>query len=297
MTMKRSETRIVKYLEDRGFGVSKKYDSLRQVFKFAIAKDNHTLTKEFVYPDWLNDAAKNTYMEKWLDSFIDAFEKSKYCKNDIKSDVINKMQNLLRDLSYSSKQKLFGDISTGYAYFGNGKGVTITKQISDYIAEGLINEIKKGEENMDTSDNTYHNYCQNDIVLTNNMMCIYSTYKNNGVYDPIEKVIFNDPATIVFWKDGTKTIVKAVNEVYDPEKGFAMAITKKFYGNEGNYYNHIKKWVGDNRKCFNDEHNHVYDESAYLVLVNVLTNKKARKCDLTDAIEEAIGYLRENLED
>jgi len=63
-------------------------------------------------------------------------------------------------------------------------------------------------------------------------------------YPQIKKVIFNDPATIVFWSDGSKTIVKAQNgEVYDPEKGLAMAITKKWFGNKGNYYNNIKKWL------------------------------------------------------
>ena len=60
----------------------------------------------------------------------------------------------------------------------------------------------------------------------------------------ISNVIFNYPATIVFWSDGTKTVVKVQNgEKFDPEKGIAMAIAKKFFGNKGNYYNHIKKWV------------------------------------------------------
>ena len=59
----------------------------------------------------------------------------------------------------------------------------------------------------------------------------------------IKKVVFNDPATIVFWKDGTKTVVKASNEEFDPEKGLAMAIAKKALGNEGSYYNEFKKWL------------------------------------------------------
>lgn len=58
-----------------------------------------------------------------------------------------------------------------------------------------------------------------------------------------KKVIFNDPATIVFWHDGTKTVVKAIDEPFDPEKGLAMAIAKKYLGNEGNYYNTFKKWL------------------------------------------------------
>lgn len=58
----------------------------------------------------------------------------------------------------------------------------------------------------------------------------------------IIKVIFNDPATIVFWGDGTKTVVKAQNESFDKEKGLAMAIAKKAMGNRGYYFNEIKKW-------------------------------------------------------
>lgn len=60
----------------------------------------------------------------------------------------------------------------------------------------------------------------------------------------IVKVIFNDPATIVIWKDGTKTIVKCQDgEPFDREKGLAMAISKKMLGNKGRYYDEFKKWI------------------------------------------------------
>ena len=60
----------------------------------------------------------------------------------------------------------------------------------------------------------------------------------------IEKVIFNNPATIVMWADGTKTIVKCQEgDEFDPEKGLAMAIAKKALGNQGNYYEVLKEWV------------------------------------------------------
>jgi hypothetical protein len=66
----------------------------------------------------------------------------------------------------------------------------------------------------------------------------------------IKNVIFHDPATIVFWDDGTKTVVKAQNgEAYDPEKGLAMAITKKALGNEGNYYNTFAKWLKESEEA------------------------------------------------
>ena len=47
----------------------------------------------------------------------------------------------------------------------------------------------------------------------------------------IEKVIFNDPATIVLWSDRTKTVVKCQeDDTFDPEKGLAMCIAKKTLG-------------------------------------------------------------------
>ena len=47
----------------------------------------------------------------------------------------------------------------------------------------------------------------------------------------IEKVIFNKPATIVFWSDDTKTVVKCEDgDVWNEEKGLAMAVCKKMLG-------------------------------------------------------------------
>lgn len=60
----------------------------------------------------------------------------------------------------------------------------------------------------------------------------------------IKDVIFNDPATIIIWEDGSKTVVKAENEEFDPEKGLAMAISKRMLGNKYDYYDIFKKYVG-----------------------------------------------------
>lgn len=59
----------------------------------------------------------------------------------------------------------------------------------------------------------------------------------------IDKVIFNNPATIVIWSDGTKTVVKCHGEKFDKEKGLMVAISKKFLGNKGNFNDVIHKWV------------------------------------------------------
>lgn len=65
----------------------------------------------------------------------------------------------------------------------------------------------------------------------------------------IKKVIFNDPVTVVLWEDGTKTIVRSGDgDIYDPEKGLAMAIAKKALGNKGNYYEVFKKWLPEEKE-------------------------------------------------
>lgn len=59
---------------------------------------------------------------------------------------------------------------------------------------------------------------------------------NKRIFSEIKDIIINDPATIILWKDGTKTVVKCQNEdTFDPGTGIAMAILKKLYGNSGFY--------------------------------------------------------------
>lgn len=61
----------------------------------------------------------------------------------------------------------------------------------------------------------------------------------------IERVIFNPPATIVLWKDGSKTVVKVHNEEFDKEKGLAMAILRSEYG--AGIRKLFKKWCSDDK--------------------------------------------------
>lgn len=68
---------------------------------------------------------------------------------------------------------------------------------------------------------------------------IFTRYKSKHDYE-YDKVIFNDPATIVLWKDGTKTIVKCgENDTYDKEKGLALCFMKKALGNKSRNLNDI----------------------------------------------------------
>lgn len=73
-----------------------------------------------------------------------------------------------------------------------------------------------------------------------------------GIPD-VERVIFSPPATIVFWTDGTKTVVKCMEgEKYEKYAGFAMACMKKLFGSTSRA-KAIMNEVGDDQKAKEEE--------------------------------------------
>ena len=74
-------------------------------------------------------------------------------------------------------------------------------------------------------------------------------YRNREKLPEISEVIFNKPATIVKWADGTKTVVKVQGkERYNKEKGLAMAIAKKAMGNSNYYYTIMERYLEGKKK-------------------------------------------------
>lgn len=99
----------------------------------------------------------------------------------------------------------------------------------------------------------------------------------------ITNVIFNNPATIVFWSDGTKTVVQArADEEYDPEKGMAMAISKKMLGGKRDYYHTFLHWL----KKYDKE------EQEYLEDLEGLVNFTREKHDVSSDIEHFDNVVR-----
>lgn len=147
----------------------------------------------------------------------------------------------------------------------------------------------------------------------------------------IKNVIINGPATIVYWADGSKTVVKCQEgDIFDAEKGLAMAITKKALGNKGKYCDELKKWldkyeaeseskkfvaIGSNiaigfaaatekfkqfaKSISNTREKRRREKiaNAYLALNKAEYNPKATKADLLSALNEASDHLFEVLQD
>ena len=78
------------------------------------------------------------------------------------------------------------------------------------------------------------------ILLTGVPMdYIYQKNKDEDVIEQVDyqdyytplRIIYNNPATIVFWRDGTKTIVKKnEKEKYNSYNAFCAALAKKIFG-------------------------------------------------------------------
>ncbi len=70
----------------------------------------------------------------------------------------------------------------------------------------------------------------------------------------IKKVIFHDPATIVYWSNGEKTVVKcSERDRFDKEKGLAMAIAEKYFGGYSKFKKCIKNAVTVEKKSETDK--------------------------------------------
>ena len=107
------------------------------------------------------------------------------------------------------------------------------------------------------------------------------------VVPAIMDIKFNGPATIIFWSDGTKTVVKQnENEPYfDKEKAIAMAVLKKSY--PGNAYH----------KLFNlDEYFRKQLRAAEKKRDSILSQiKDARKPKVTSQLEQELYKIDDEI--
>lgn len=77
----------------------------------------------------------------------------------------------------------------------------------------------------------------------------------------IDKVLFNPPATIVFWLDGTKTAVKCKEgEEFSEWAGIASCLAKKLYG--PNFHKIFRAHCSDPEKTVNDMSDEEITEAA-----------------------------------
>ena len=139
------------------------------------------------------------------------------------------------------KTVLVGDLKNGYSLVTAKEANELRVKAEVEREEAKRRKLLTIQHEMDMPSDFVPRVSFNQIL---NAIC--------GVSKKVEitKVIFNNPATIVFWSDGKKTVVKcAGDEAFDEEKGLAMAISKRVLSNQGNYYNEFKKWLPEIEVC------------------------------------------------
>lgn len=76
----------------------------------------------------------------------------------------------------------------------------------------------------------------------------FAKLANIGTSTPrITKIIFSGPVTIVFWRDGSKTMVRrSDDDKYDREAAVTYAIAKRMFGNNTRIHKEIDKFAKSN---------------------------------------------------
>lgn len=115
--------------------------------------------------------------------------------------------------------------------------------------------------------------------------------ENNNVR--IRKVIFSGPATIVFWNDGDKTVVKCMEgDHLNYEMGIAMCTLKKLFGDSYRYFKQdLKKWTPEEKK--------ESETKPWHIIVNTEDSKKIAKKpqDFAEAFAEFLRNWDEEHEE
>ena len=145
------------------------------------------------------------------------------------------------------------------------------------IPFGSIGILEIGDERLAIKPLTLHKNYDEDPVLTayvvNDVFSVSNAIAARRRNLKIEKVIFNNPATIVVWSDGTKTVVKCQpGDTYSKETGLALCIAKKFLGNKGNFNEVFKKWIPEETEPVEEKVLMSFQEDVETGEINLLTS-------------------------
>lgn len=163
--------------------------------------------------------------------------------------------------AYAYQAYITADLKRSYTLRNHSISTEIKSiHITDYYLDEISIEVlvrDRDIESLESIDSSIYltfmlikGICE--AKIEGNVVCDIPIYTSNEIsknYTSIElpkvkQVLYKNPATIVYWTDRSKTVVKCQeNDIYDPEKGLAMAILKKINGNTGHYYKEFKKWL------------------------------------------------------
>ena len=233
------------YLEEKGFEVERKRDSKKGLYEFTIRKPGYyPVTKAFKYPQSDSWTYRTQKMEEFLESLVRKFYEGED-KRMVEPTVPDHLQRMVMSGSY-------GELNIG--------GMVVPIKASSFAqSPGDLDRFECTIEKFGPTAPKWEQW-----AWVNPPQCRLPAIKD---------VIYNDPATIVLWEDGTKTVVKCQEDrEFDPAVGLAMAFCEKAFGDKTTSHKVFKKWLP---KEIKDEPilypNIAFDNSP---LTNVLKNAK-----------------------
>lgn len=123
------------------------------------------------------------------------------------------------------------EFETDYSYIGK-RVITVEIPLDIPLDEEIEGTVKMPETHYAVYEGFSNAIDQYTKTIEDLQNRFFGTYK----IPKVREIRYNGPATIVFWEDNTKTVVKVQpgEEYYDPDKAFAMAVCKKLFGNKFN---------------------------------------------------------------
>ena len=215
------------YFTDRNIKVNRKWggkEGTSTRYTFTLAYAGVTQDYYFTYPDAVNYEERIKKMTKFCEGAYSCF--NNYVRDNVRVTYMPARQN---GKSLLEKAKAFNYIDTD---------ISIQKRLYDMVLKG-----EAWFEDLYPSSMIAFQWAELNSRWPKKNPNI------NSSTPVVKDVIFNDPATIVFWNDGSKTVVRAQGEdKFDPEKGLAMAFAKKMFGNSHDYYIQFKRWLKKAKK-------------------------------------------------
>ena len=169
----------------------------------------------------------------YVDSFTTAAEVRKFIRNTLNTFGCVSLDEILYVAGYQHNPRTYNNI-------------LFYKEVEQTSIMPIYSDRSKGYKLIVPSNGytmMFNCINKNDSTTEHSTLIHKSSPKPANYLPEIKNVKFNGPATIVFWADGTKTIVKCQDgDDYSEEVGLAMCIAKKVFGNTSKYNDIFKKW-------------------------------------------------------
>lgn len=296
-----------KLFEEQGFEVKREWNHVTDCYEFTIRKDDNFLHALYKYPVHVEKVKANTDQIEFVRRTIRQFEE-RFGPKGFKFDryFVGKMKNAAARRGWDLEIRYEDEFNpmrvilfvhdraidehccyTMYIDWINTPRANIEDRAYESLQQLFKNMEYSCQKKLELRSYLIQDYHSSKAVLKKRINSVFGS--NRKLNANIKDVIFNPPATIVMWDDGTKTVVKCQDgDEYDPEKGLAMAISKKALGNDRKYYHTFLHWL----KKYEKQNVTAEQEMKFDIKLPSLSEASANIHKLQRAIYEKFGMAK-----